>query len=116
LKPDKLRIMFVCGRNQWRSPTAAHIYANDQRLEVRSAGVSAKSRHTLSDQDIKWADLIFVMEQKYQKRISETFRHYELPPIESLEIPDEYPYMDPELVILIEQGTEHFLQAFFRGA
>ena len=34
----KPHVLFVCGRNQWRSPTAARIYANDQRIEVRSAG------------------------------------------------------------------------------
>src|SRR5512139_3631699 len=33
-------ILFVCGRNKWRSPTAERLYRNDNRIEVRSAGVS----------------------------------------------------------------------------
>jgi len=40
------RILFVCGRNKWRSPTAATVYRDDQRVEVRSAGISAKSART----------------------------------------------------------------------
>ena len=37
------------------------------------------------------------------------FRDLELPPIESLDIPDEYEYMDEELVDLIRSGVEHHI-------
>lgn len=75
--------------------------------------MSSKSGHSLSDRDIEWADLILVMEQKYQQRIRDTFRKHDLPQIESLEIPDEYGYMDPELVTIIHEGTECFLPMYF---
>lgn len=109
----KSRILFVCGRNQWRSPTAARIYANDQRIQVRSAGVSSKSSHQISAVDIEWADLIIVMDYQYKTRIRGTFRDRDLPPIESLEIPDEYKFMDEELVKLIRQGTDFHLRYHF---
>jgi predicted protein tyrosine phosphatase len=104
-----LHILFVCGRNKWRSPTAEHIYKNDQRLEVRSAGVSERSRHTISRADIEWADLILVMESGYKTRISEMFRGIPVPRIENLDIPDEYEYMDEELIELIKKSVEIFL-------
>lgn len=110
---DKPHILFVCGRNQWRSPTAARIYTNDQRIEVRSAGVGSKSRHQVTAQDINWADLILVMEQKYKARLLGTFRDLDLPLIESLDIPDEYEFMDKELVERIHEGTEFHLRHRF---
>src|SRR5258708_40221725 len=84
------KILFVCGRNKWRSPTAENVYENDSRVNVRSAGMSDKSSHQISSSDIEWADLVLVMERKYKTRILSEFRDYKLPPIESLEIPDEY--------------------------
>ena len=55
--------LFVYGRNQWRSPAAVRVYANDPRGGVRSAAVSAQSRHPITRKDIEWADLILVMKQ-----------------------------------------------------
>lgn len=102
-------MLFVCGRNLQRSPTAARIYATDPRIEARSAGVSESSRHRLEARDLAWADLVLVMEQKHKARIRETFREMALPPIESLEIPDDYAFLDDELVQLLREGTETYL-------
>jgi predicted protein tyrosine phosphatase len=106
----KPRILFVCGRNKWRSPTAERIYKNDERIEVRSAGMSGKSSHPISDNDVEWADLILVMESGYKSRISGLFRDFSLPKIENLDIPDEYQYMDEELIEIIENRVEYYIQ------
>jgi len=98
-------------KNQWRSPTAERIYRDDPRIEVRSVGVSEKSRRRISADDLAWADLVMVMEQRYKSRITETFHDRErLPPIVSLDIPDEYEYMDGELIKLIHEGVEFHLR------
>jgi len=111
---DKPHLLFVCGRNQWRSPTAEAIYRRDPRFEVRSAGVSPSSARQLSAKDLEWADLILVMEREHKARILERFReHPNLPRIVSLDIPDEYSYMDSELVTLIRNGTEYHLKNEF---
>ena len=111
--PAKPHILFVCGRNQWRSPTAARIYANDQRIEVRSAGISPQSAHRVSQRDLEWADLVLVMESEHKARLRDVFKDIQMPPIESLDIPDDYGYMDPELVKLIREGTETWLNSRF---
>jgi predicted protein tyrosine phosphatase len=103
----KPKILFVCGRNQWRSPTARNIYKNDPRVEVRSAGVSEKSPHQISNADIEWADLILVMENEHKSRIQSLFKGGRHPEIKSLDIPDEYQYMDQELIQLIRSGVEY---------
>ena len=112
----KTHFLFVCGRNQWRSPTAEHIYRNDDRIEVRSAGVSTKSRHILSEDDVTWADLILVMEYRYKHRIVEKFRGLLLPEIVNLDIPDEYQYMDAELVDIIQKGVEFYIMRIVQAA
>ena len=106
-------ILFVCAQNRWRSPTAARIYVNDPRIEVRSAGLSPQSPHRVSQQDLEWADLVLVMESKHKARLRETFRDNPLPPIECLEIPDDYGLMDDNLIELIRTGTEAHLNAKF---
>jgi hypothetical protein len=65
-RPSKPHILFVCGKNQLRSPTAERTYRNDKRIEVRSAGMSGKSKHPISNDDIEWATLILVMESGYK--------------------------------------------------
>jgi predicted protein tyrosine phosphatase len=105
-----IRILFICGKNLRRSPTAEAIYRNDPRVEVRSAGVSEKSPHHVTEMDLSWADLVLVMERKHKSRLIEAFSDLEsLPRIESLDIPDEYDFMDEELVELLSDGTEDVL-------
>ncbi len=54
-----------------------------------------------------WADLVLVMERKYAARIRAAFPDMsELPPLESLEIPDEFEFMDEELVELLRVTVE----------
>ncbi len=106
-----MKILFVCGINKKRSLTAQTIYRNDPRIEVRSAGVSPSSKTKLTEANIEWADLILVMEKKYKERIMEIFKkRNNLPRIKSLEIPDEYDYMNEELIQMIKSSTEPHLK------
>lgn len=93
----RLRVLFVCALNQWRSPTAERIYRNDARLEVRSAGVRSEARRRVSRADLEWADVVFVMEREQKRWIQEQFRDVELPEIRVVEIADEFHYMDSRL-------------------
>lgn len=103
-------VLFVCGRNRLRSPTAAKVYERDPRISARSAGLSPGSPHTISARDVDWADLILVMDAEYAAWIQGHFRNLRLPPIRSLDVPDEYGYMDPELVELIRAASEPYLR------
>jgi len=111
---SKPHILFVCGRNKWRSPTAVRIYKNDQRIEVRSAGISTKSKHQISTADVEWADLILVMEKNYIARISWKFGDLPLPRIENLDIPDEFEFMDEELIDILTRSVEFYIRRFDR--
>ena len=51
-------VLFVCSRNQWRSPTAERVFRRDPRVNTRSAGTSPNARHPVNESDLRWADLI----------------------------------------------------------
>ena len=103
---SRLRVLFVCSLNQWRSPTAEAIYRNDARLEVRSAGLRTNATRFLSGADVSWADIIFVMDVEQKAWIQERFRGQTLPRIHSLDIPDTLVYMDPELQRLLRLAID----------
>ena len=96
---ERLNVLFVCSRNQWRSPTAERVWRSCPELAVRSAGTSPNARRHVSEADLRWAETIFVMEEKHKSRLlAEWGRIVEHKPIHVLDIPDDYKFMDPELV------------------
>ncbi|HEV7279574.1 MAG TPA: protein tyrosine phosphatase [Pirellulaceae bacterium] len=104
------RWLFLCGKNLRRSPTAAAIYANDPRVDVRSAGVSPQSRRIVTERDLDWATLLVVMERKHAARLRDRFPRRPLPTVVSLDIEDAYELMDEELIERIRQGCELLLE------
>lgn len=103
-------ILFVCSRNQWRSPTAEAVWRRRPGINVRSAGTSQQARKPISPADIHWADVIFVMEQKHKNRLlADYMRLLEHKPLHVLDIPDDYRSMDPELVQILEESVEPYL-------
>lgn len=106
-----MNLLFVCSRNQWRSPTAEAIYKNHPEVMARSAGTELSARIKLSAKMINWADIIFVMEKKHKERLLNKF------PIDSqqkqiiiLDIPDEYKFMDTELIEEIQTRVKPYIE------
>lgn len=106
-----MNILFICSRNRWRSPTAEAIFRNDQFNSVRSAGTEPSAVKKVNEKDIRWANLIFVMESKHRDRIVERFANaIEKKKIIVLDIPDDYKYMDPELIEVLKISVLPFLK------
>lgn len=107
---ESLKILFVCTMNQWRSPTAEKIYSDKPLVIARSRGTSDKATKTVRGIDLQWADIVLVMEHKHCERLLSDFpgemRYKE---IHVLDIPDNYRYMDPELIAEIEAAVEPIL-------
>ncbi|MFB9864669.1 low molecular weight protein tyrosine phosphatase family protein [Rufibacter immobilis] len=105
-----MNILFVCSRNQWRSPTAEKIFQPVQEHVFRSAGTSEQARIKISAKTLVWADLVFVMEKKHKQqlvsRFGTTAREKE---IVVLNIPDEYGYMDEELITMLKTAVTPYL-------
>lgn len=78
---------------------------------MRSGGTSPGARHPVSADDVDWADAILVMEEKHKSRLKAAFgRLMEPKRVHVLDIPDEYRYMDPELVEILESAVGAVLE------
>ncbi|MGD1920484.1 MAG: low molecular weight protein tyrosine phosphatase family protein [Pleurocapsa sp.] len=108
-----LNFLFVCSKNKWRSPTAETIYRHDSRIKVRSAGTRSSSRKRISENDLNWADIVLVMENKHKKIISNKYSYLDLPKIIVLDIPDDYKYMSDELINMLQTSVEKVLESIF---
>lgn len=102
-----MNVLFVCSRNQWRSPTGEEVWRKFPGVEVRSAGTGRNARRRLTLNDIRWADLILVMEEKHKSRIRADYRdEVRFKAVHVLDIPDDYRFMDPDLIDIIRERTE----------
>lgn len=103
-------VLFVCSKNQWRSPTAEAIYRRHPGLTVRSAGTARSARRQVSEADLHWADVVIVMEDKHQQRLRAMFpgvlAHT---PMHVLDIPDDYRFMDPALIAELRDAIDPLL-------
>ena len=105
-----MNALFICSRNQWRSPTVETVFRRYPNVQARSAGSSPNARHTVSIDDIAWADKIFVMEQKHKSRLLAQFpRALQYKEIIVLDIPDDYRYMDEELIEILKESVVPYL-------
>ena len=105
------RVLFVCTQNRLRSPTAEQVFSGRPGFEVASAGLDPSANVPVSPELLQWADVIFVMERAHRNKLSKRFRaHVKDKRIVCLEIPDQFEYMDPALVRLLEAKVGRFFQ------
>ncbi|WP_299619482.1 low molecular weight protein tyrosine phosphatase family protein [Pelagibius sp.] len=105
------RLLFVCSQNRLRSPTAEAVFSQYEGIEAISAGTNNDAETPVSGDLIEWADIVFAMEKPHRNRLMDRFR----PLLKDkrlvvLGIPDDYAYMDPALVRLLEARVPHHLR------
>jgi predicted protein tyrosine phosphatase len=103
-------ILFLCARNRLRSPTAEQVFASYPGVEVASAGLAPDAEEPLTGELVEWADLIFVMDRSLRAKLARRFRaQLKRARVICLDIPDDFAFMDPELVALLEAKVTPFL-------
>jgi predicted protein tyrosine phosphatase len=86
-----------------RSPTAERMFSKRADLEVRSAGTASDALARVNAQMLEWADLIFIMDEQQRRSLRRRFaEHPALERLICLKIPDEYTFLQPELMRLLE--------------
>ncbi|WP_226101191.1 low molecular weight protein tyrosine phosphatase family protein [Dickeya oryzae] len=111
-----MNVLFICSRNQWRSPTAEQVFRRHPSLSVRSAGTSRNAKKRVSPDLLQWADAICVMEQKHKNRlVAEYGRIIAFKPLYILDIPDDYLFMDPELIAILKDVVSEKLGLTVQG-
>ena len=97
------RVLFICRLNRHRSATAERIFCKRPDLEVRSAGTEADAMVRVNARMLEWADVIFTMDDAQHASLARSFpSHPAIDRLICLEIPDEFTFMDPTLVKLLE--------------
>ncbi len=110
-----MKILFVCSANVDRSPTAEKVI-NEMYpdIETRSTGILAGARVPVDEALIQWADVILCMEnwphrqfllRKYSKQVIGK-------EMESLDIPDDYEYMESHLITQIKEKFNIWLSRY----
>ncbi len=109
---NKEHLLFVCTANLNRSPTAKSLFKNNKKYEAKSAGIHPLSENPITKQAIKWADIIFVMDEKNDKH--KTFLLREFPEaaekkIIILGVPDIYTKNNPQLIKILKKKLRKLL-------
>ncbi len=110
------KALFVCSQNRLRSPTAEEVFSRLPGVECASAGTDDLANVPLDPELIEWADTIYVMETSHRNRISKKFKKYMAgKKIVVLNIPDEYEYMQPALIAVLERKVGPLLARYVRS-
>ena len=89
--------LFVCNQGKYRSRTASALFGG------KYAGVFVN----LKKEDLEWADVVYVFEERQRSEIGRKFpTQYLKKRILNLEIPDIYGYMDRKLVDVLRRKLE----------
>jgi predicted protein tyrosine phosphatase len=107
-----LNILFVCSQNRLRSPTAEQVFAAHPGVTCSSAGTNHRAENPLTPELVEWAELIFVMEKPHRDKLQAKFRkQLHDKRVIVLGIPDDYDFMQPELLELLRAKVTRFLPA-----
>ena len=105
------KVLFLCSKNKLRSPTAEAIFSSVEGWEVYSAGINNDAEIHVSVEDIEWADYIFVLEKAHKKKLRSKFgRALKDQKVTSLDIPDNYEYIDEKLIEILQSKVPGFVQ------
>lgn len=105
-------ILFLCSRNRLRSPTAEAVFRDWPGIETDSAGLASDAEVALDPDQLRWADLVVVMEKRHLTQLRRRFaRHLGSTRVVCLDIPDRYDHMQPDLVDLLTRRMRPHLTA-----
>jgi predicted protein tyrosine phosphatase len=104
----KKKILFVCTINRMRSATAEKVFEGDERFEVKSAGTHYSAAIPLTQELLDWADTVIVMEKYHRNQIRKRYPDiYDVKRVVCLYIPDEYEFMQAELIEILKLRLEN---------
>jgi predicted protein tyrosine phosphatase len=103
--------LFICSQNKLRSPTAEQVFSTWPAVETDSAGLNHDAEVELSSEQIEWADIIFVMEKTHRNKLKAKHKSFlNGKQIICLDIPDNFEFMDPDLVKLLNAKVGPYLR------
>jgi predicted protein tyrosine phosphatase len=112
-----VNVLFVCSQNKLRSPTAEQVFSTWEGLEVMSAGTNNDACTPLDHELVQWADVVMVMEREHRSKLQRKYRSaLGGKRVICLEIPDDYEFMQPSLIRLLEAKVPPLLPGIRKPA
>ena len=108
-----MEMLFLCSKNKRRSLTAEKIFDKRNGNRACSAGTEPGARIKVTPGMMSRADVIFCMEKKHLRYIRDKY-----PDIIAekrlivMNIPDDFEFMDDELVDLLESSVSEHIGCF----
>ncbi len=103
-------MLFVCEKNGPRSKTAEVLFFENMDINPKSAGLTPDSEQRLSHPRIRWADIVFVMDQPEADAVRAKFaKSLADKPLVVLDIPDDFIYLQQPLVALLQKRVAPYL-------
>lgn len=100
---EAMKVLCVCSAGLLRSPTMANVLHGAYGWNTRAVGDVAS--HALVPIDpvmVEWAEMVLTADDEQRDFIVREFeRHVDGKSVISLDLPDQYEYMDPELQNII---------------
>ena len=104
------RILFICAQNRVRSLTAEHLFQGRHGCQTASAGISAAARVELTEDLIRWADMVVFMEQNHQDYVTQAYPEVlSGKKLECLDVRDLYVYGEAALKTALENKMKTHL-------
>jgi predicted protein tyrosine phosphatase len=104
-------VLFVCGKNRRRSPTAEAIFSGMDGYEFSSAGTAADADCCISGDLIEWADDIVVMEKRQAEQVRKKFvLALRTKRLINLNIPDRYSLLQQELIAELRAKASRWIR------
>jgi predicted protein tyrosine phosphatase len=92
------------------------VFASRPAVETASAGLAPDAEEQVTPDHLDWADLIFVMERAHRAKLQRRFgARLKGKRVVCLDVPDDYDFMQPELVALLEKKVGPFLPSPLAG-
>jgi predicted protein tyrosine phosphatase len=87
------------------------VFAGWPGVDTASAGLAPDADEPCTDELVEWADIVFVMERAHRTRLQTRFRKsLNSARVVCLDIPDDYGFMQPERVALLEKRVTPHLR------
>ena len=92
--------------------TSSCLTSSSSAPATASAGLALDAEEPVTPDHLDWADIIFVMERAHRAKLQRRFGpHLKGKRVICLDIPDDYAFMQPELVALLEKKVTPFLRS-----
>jgi len=103
--------LVVCTAGKHRSPTTKRLLKDNHNINARCAGIHKQATTKVTQEMIDWADYVIAMDERidgHKSYLEENFSLGETP-VYVFDIPDQFEKEDPELISLLEDKLDVFV-------